>query len=196
MENINYFDIIVIALILMLGLKGLLRGFIAEAFALIGIVAGVYLASRNANMVGEFISSNLIPMEGENTIVLVGFIITLVAVWIILYALGLIISKIFSASGLGIFDRFLGFAFGAGKVFFIFSIIIFAISQMKIIDTKLKEATKGSIVYPLLKEAGEFIIQIDPKKVQNNITQNINDIKKESKEIINSISSHSNTSKK
>jgi len=195
MENINYFDVIVLALILMLGLKGLIRGFIAEAFALIGIVAGVYLASRNAQQVGEYISSNLIPMEGENVILLAGFVVTLVLVWIILYALGLIISKIFSASGLGIFDKILGFVFGAGKVFFIFAIIIFAVSQMKIIDDKLQEATKGSIMYPLLKQAGEIIIQIDPKKVQSNITQNINDVVKQTKDTINTISGDNNTTK-
>jgi len=195
MENLNYFDIIVLALILMLGLKGLIRGFIAEAFALIGIVAGVYLASRNAHKVGEFISTNLIPMDGQNVITLAGFVVTLVIVWIILYILGLIISRIFKASGLGIFDKVLGFIFGAGKVFFIFSIIIFAISQMKIIDTKLKELTKNSLMYPLLKQAGELIIQIDPKKVQSNITQNIDDMVQETKKTINTISGDSNSTK-
>jgi len=195
MENLNYFDVIVLALILMLGLKGLIRGFVAEAFALIGIVAGVYLASRNAKMVGDFISANLIPMEGENIILLSGFVVTLVLVWIILYSLGLIISKIFSASGLGIFDKILGFTFGAGKVFFIFAIIIFAVSQMKIIDKKLQEVTKGSLMYPLLKEAGQIIIKIDPKEVQSNITQNINDVVKQTKETINVISDDSNSTK-
>ena len=35
-------------------------------------------------------------------------------------------SKVFSVSGLGIFDRIFGFAFGAGKIFLLFAIISYA----------------------------------------------------------------------
>ena len=194
MENINYFDVIVIALILMLGLKGLLRGFIKEVFALIGLIAGVYIASRNANFTGQLISDNIIPIEGSNTLMLVGFVLTLVVIWIIAYILGTLVSKIFLASGLGIFDKFLGFIFGASKVFFIFAIIIFAVSQIKIINNKLQESTKNSIMYPLLKQAGEIIIKIDPIKVQKDISTNIDEVIKNTQNTINSIQ-ESNISK-
>ena len=187
MENINYFDVIVIALIFMLGLKGLLRGFIKEVFALIGLIAGVYVASRNANFTGQLISDNIIPIEGSNTLMLVGFVLTLVIVWIIAYIVGTLVSKIFAASGLGIFDKFLGFIFGASKVFFIFAIIIFAVSQIKVINDKLQESTKNSIMYPLLKQAGEIIIKIDPVKVQNNISSNIDEVIKKTQDTMNTI---------
>jgi len=187
LENINYFDVIVIALIVMLGLKGLFRGFIKEVFALIGLVAGVYIASRNANFTGHLISDNIIPIQGENTLMLVGFVITLIAVWIVAYILGALISKIFAVSGLGLFDKLLGFIFGAGKVFFILAIIVFAVSQIKIINTKLQETTKDSIMYPLLKQAGEIIIKIDPVEVQKDITTNIDNAVKTTQEAINSI---------
>jgi len=194
MENINYFDVVVIALILMLGLKGLLRGFVKEVFALLGLVLGVYIASRNANFTGELISSNIIPMEGENTMMLVGFVVTLIVVWTIAYILGSVVSKIFSASGLGVFDKFLGFIFGASKVFIIFAIIIFAVSQIKVINDKLQESTKDSIMYPLLKQAGEIIIKIDPVEVQNNISTNIENAVEKTKETISKLKD-TNTSK-
>jgi len=44
MENLNYFDIVVLGLVVLLGLKGFLRGFIKEAFAFIGIVGGFFIA--------------------------------------------------------------------------------------------------------------------------------------------------------
>ena len=194
MENINYFDVVVIALILMLGLKGLLRGFIKEVFALLGIILGVYIASRNAYFTGQLISDNIIPMEGENTIMLVGFIVTLLIVWIISYILGALLSKIFLASGLGIFDKLLGFIFGASKVFFIFAIIIFAVTQINVINEKLQESTKNSIMYPLLKQAGEIIIKIDPVKVQKDITTNIDEVVKKATDTL-SDNKENNTSK-
>jgi len=194
LENINYFDVIVIALIVMLGLKGLFRGFVKEIFALIGLVAGVYIASRNAEFTGHLISDNLLPIDGNNTLMLVGFVITLVVVWIIAYILGGLVSKIFAASGLGIFDRLLGFVFGAGKVFFILAIIVFAVSQIQIINAKLQENTKNSIMYPLLKQAGEVIIKIDPVEVQKDIEKNIDDVVKTTQETIEEIKD-TNTSK-
>ncbi len=194
MENINYFDVIVIALIVMLGLKGLFRGFVKEIFALIGLVAGVYIASRNAEFTGHLISDNLLPIDGNNTLMLVGFVITLVVIWIVAYILGGLVSKIFAASGLGIFDRLLGFVFGAGKVFFILAIIVFAVSQIQIINAKLQENTKNSIMYPLLKQAGEVIIKIDPVEVQKDIEKNIDDVVKTTQETIEEIKD-TNTSK-
>jgi len=194
LENINYFDVIVIALIVMLGLKGLFRGFVKEIFALIGLVAGVYIASRNAEFTGHLISDNLLPIDGNNTLMLVGFVITLVVIWIVAYILGGLVSKIFAASGLGIFDRLLGFVFGAGKVFFILAIIVFAVSQIQIINAKLQENTKNSIMYPLLKQAGEVIIKIDPVEVQKDIEKNIDDVVKTTQETIEEIKD-TNTSK-
>ena len=101
----------------------------------------------------------------------------------------------FNASGLGLFDRVLGFAFGAGKVFVIFAIIVYALSTVKVISSKLNEITKDSIVYPILKQAGETIIQIDPVKVQNKLTKDIDDAVQKTKDTIDSFKKDTNTSK-
>jgi membrane protein required for colicin V production len=176
MDNINYFDIVVIALITLLGLKGLFRGLIKELFALIGLVAGVYFAAKYALNVGNFISLNIIPLTNESAITLLGFIVSLVSIWITAYVLGIIVSNIFSASGLGIFDKILGFLFGASKVFFIFSFIVFAVSRMEVINSKLENFTSNSIMYPILLDAGSAIMKIDPINVKENISKNINEI--------------------
>lgn len=54
MDNLNIFDTVTLVIIVLIGLKGLFRGFIKEAFALIGIVGGVFVASRLARDVGFF----------------------------------------------------------------------------------------------------------------------------------------------
>jgi membrane protein required for colicin V production len=187
MENINYFDVIVLALTIMLGFKGLLRGFIKEVFALLGITVGVNLASGNAQYIGKLISIKFIPIDNDNILLLTGFIATLILVWNVAYVLGIVMSKIFSLSGLGIFDRLLGFIFGTGKVFFIFAIIVYALSQVKVINEKLLKFTKNSVVYPKLKQVGKIIIQIDPIKVQNEITKNIDFAVKKTKKTMDSL---------
>jgi len=176
MENINYFDVIVLALVFMLGLKGLLRGFIKESFALIGIVVGVYIASRNALDVGNLISNNIFPIDNENVLLLAGFIITLTVVWIVAYVIGTLISGMFTLSGLGVFDKILGFIFGAGKIFFIFSIIVYALGKIAFVSDKLNETTKNSIIYPILKQTGEFIIKLDPTKIKEDLNKQIDTV--------------------
>jgi membrane protein required for colicin V production len=42
MENISLLDLISIALIILLGIKGVFRGFIKEVFGLVGIIGGIY----------------------------------------------------------------------------------------------------------------------------------------------------------
>ena len=186
MENINYFDLIIFTLVTLLGLKGLFRGFIKEFFALVGIVGGVFIASRVAANTGELIA-DIIPIENNNTMLLAGFIASLIVVWLAAYFIGIIFSKIFSLSGLGIFDRVLGFLFGAGKVFLLFSIITYAVSNIEVLSKKLKKTTNGSIAYPILVETGSYIIKIDTEKLHSKISNKVDDIVQSTKNGINTI---------
>ena len=172
MENINYFDLIVLALVTLLGLKGLFRGFIKEAFALFGIVGGVFVASRVSSQVGEIVD-NIMHFDNNNTVVLVGFIVSLAVFWVVAYILGTILSKMIGLSGLGFLDRFLGFVFGAGKVFLLFSIIVYALSNVESINKKLEEKVQDSMVYPILKQTGQYIIKLDTTNIQQKVSKNI-----------------------
>jgi len=187
LENIVVFDLVVVALVTILGLKGLFRGFTKEFFALVGIVGGVFLASRLSNDAGNIINS-IIPMENENSILLAGFVVSLVVFWIIAYVLGAVLSKVFSLSGLGIFDRLLGFAFGAGKIFLLFSVISYAASQVKMIDDALAPKLADSILYPILKDTGSYIIKLDTSGFQKNATKQLDNIVNTTKETIENIS--------
>jgi len=186
-EDINIFDLVVAALITILGLKGLFRGFTKEFFALVGIVGGVFIASRLSQNAGEIVNS-IIPMENENTILLAGFVSALVVFWIIAYILGAILSKIFDMSGLGIFDRILGFAFGAGKIFLLFSIIAYAITQVKIINDNLAPKLEASIIFPLMQQTGAYIIKLDTSVFQEKVNSQIDTVVDKTKESIVEIS--------
>lgn len=187
MEDINIFDLVVAALITILGLKGLFRGFTKEFFALVGIVGGVFVASRLSQNAGEIVN-NIIPMENENTVLLVGFVSALVLFWIIAYILGAILSKVFDMSGLGIFDRLLGFAFGAGKIFLLFSIIAYAITQVKIINDNLAPKLESSIVFPLMKQTGAYIIKLDTSIFQEEVNSQLDTVVEKTKKSIVDIS--------
>ncbi len=187
MENINIFDVIVLSLITLLGLKGLFRGFIKEFFALFGIVGGVFVASRVSSEVGEIVDK-VFHFDNNNTLVLVGFVAAIAAFWILAYIIGMALSKVFSLSGLGIFDRLLGFIFGAGKVFLLFSIIAFAISSVEAINKKLTKKLANSVVFPILKDTGKFIIKLDTTKLEKGVTTRVNGAIQSTKDTLKDIS--------
>lgn len=174
MEGISFFDIVLIVLTLFLGLKGLMRGFIKEFFGLVGIIGGVFFASRISHDIGYLING-VIPIENESTKSLIGFILAFIVIWAVAYIAGMIVAKISSMSGLGIFDRILGFIFGAAKIFFIFAIIIYALSKIEVIKTKLDDRLAGSMMYPVLQEVGNAIIKLDTDGISKKIEENIED---------------------
>ena len=81
MDFITWFDIIVIAVVVILGIKGVINGLIKEIFGLIGIIGGVIVASRNANLVGEQISLYLYQLS-DSAEFFFGFLLTLIIFFI------------------------------------------------------------------------------------------------------------------
>jgi membrane protein required for colicin V production len=73
--DLNYFDVAVGSVVLLLGLKGLLNGFSKEVFGLAGIVGGVFVASHIGGIIGKFLSDILFHFESAAAVNFVGFIL-------------------------------------------------------------------------------------------------------------------------
>ncbi len=161
MEGVSYIDIIVVALTVLLGLKGIINGLVREFFGLSGILGGVFLASRYSEMMGVWISKNLYAFENQAALNLAGFVAILAAFWIAMLILAELVLRLVRASSLSGTDRLLGFLFAAGKNFIIFAIIAYALSNVEIINSNLKRYTGSSIVYPILLAVGGMVIELD-----------------------------------
>lgn len=172
MQSFTVFDIVIVSITVLLGLKGLLRGFIKEVFALVGLVGGIFVASRLSSDVGAAIAP-VLALENKATITLIGFILGLVGFWAITYVLGIVISKIFSMSGLGVIDRIFGFIFGSLKIFFIFSIITYGVYQIQTFKSLMNEKIGNSITFPFLVKTGGYIVKIDPSELVKKVEQQV-----------------------
>jgi membrane protein required for colicin V production len=80
-----------------------------------------------------------------------------------------IISKIFSASGLGAVDRIFGFVFGASKIFLIFSVIAYSLYQVQSFKKVMDEKFATSFVMPHLISVGSYIIKLDTTSITNSV---------------------------
>lgn len=173
MQNISTFDLIVVTITLILGLKGLFRGFIKEVFGILGIIGAIFVASRISTEVGNAIAP-ILAIQNEATIKLIGFATALIGFWLIIYVIGSIISKIFAASGLGIIDRIFGFLFGASKIFLIFSVIAYALYQVQSFKKIADEKFSKSLIMPHLLSVGSYIIKLDTSAITNSVDKVVN----------------------
>jgi membrane protein required for colicin V production len=163
--DLNYFDVAVGSVVLLLGLKGLLNGFSKEVFGLAGIVGGVFVASHIGGIIGKFLSDALFHFESATAINLVGFIFALGIFWLLMVALGTGFKKLTALSGLGPLDRVLGFVIGSSKFFFIISIIVYALFSVTAIRENFEYKMADSFFYKPMFATGNFILHIETDDV-------------------------------
>ena len=173
--EINYFDLVLAIIILFLGLKGIINGFFKELFGLVGIIGGIFLASRVGDSVGEYLSNLIFKFENHAAISFTGFLVTLAIFWLFMVLVGAIFKKLSSMSGLGPVDKLLGFIFGASKFFLIAAVIAHAAYNIKAVKSTIdSNMQNNSVLFPMLVEIGGIIMKLDPVNVSKEITQDIN----------------------
>ena len=190
--EINYFDLVAAAIILLLGLKGIVNGFFKEIFGLIGIIGGIFIASRYGDAFGEYLNTLIFNFSSASAIKFMGFLAALALFWIVMILLGYAFKQLSSMSGLGPVDKFLGFLFGASKFFLIAAVIAHAAYNIKAVRSTLDSTMQGSVLFPVMVEVGAYIMKIDPVEISDDINKTIDKgseiVTQKGKEIIESTS--------
>ena len=185
MIDFNYFDITIGAIVIILGIKGFMNGFIKELFGLLGLIGGVYLASRFSASAAAFINNNFVKIDNTALLTLLGFLAILIIIWVSATILGSVISKLTAVSGLGFINRVLGFIAGGGKYFLIFALIVTALSNVSLVKDNMERHVKNSVLYPYLIKAGTSIIHLDPKILGINKETTADVVKDAAQEVAN-----------
>ena len=182
--ELNYFDLAVGVIILLLGLKGILNGFFKELFGLIGIIGGIFVASRVGDQAGQLLSDLIFKFESQAAISFTGFLFTLAIFWGLMVVSGILFKKLSAVSGLGPVDRILGFAFGSGKFFLIASVIVYAMFNVNAIRKNLEPAMENSILFGAMVATGGFIMKIDPVALAEDMNESVEGKLESAKEAI------------
>lgn len=160
MDFANYFDIVIVTIIIILALKGLFSGFIREVCSVIGIVGGVLLASRFNVDLSLWINSFL-KLESQTLLNLIGFMIILGAVWILSLVLAEVVVRFAKFIKLGKLDKILGVFVAGIKIFLILSIILFTFSRINFLSNFTGKLQDSSFCYPIMIKVGDFIVKTD-----------------------------------
>jgi len=169
----NYFDLGAGAIILLLGLKGVINGFFKELFGLVGIIGGIFIASRFGNSIGEFLNNAIFNFDNQSAANFTGFLATLAIFWVLMIFLGFAFKKLSKLSGLGIYDRLLGFVFGASKFFLIAAVIAHAMYNIAALRPSIDSFMENSKLFPAFVSAGSVIMKLDPVEISEKVDNTI-----------------------
>jgi membrane protein required for colicin V production len=109
LASLSIFDWVLIVLLACSTIRAFLRGFLLEIFSLVGLVAGILLASWNYNALAMSLSRWITPFT---TAQIVAFLFIAIGVMIVCGLAGRLLRSSASAIGLGLIDRLLGAVFG------------------------------------------------------------------------------------
>ena len=152
----SFLDII-LGLLLAYGLyKGVKNGLFVELASLVALIAGIFGAIHFSYIAGDYLSKN---MEwNERYINIAAFIITFIAIVLIVHAAGKLLTKIADFAMLGIINKIAGGVFGTLKVAIIVgALLVFFERVNSSVGLVKNETMKSSILYEPVKEIGAFI---------------------------------------
>lgn len=170
-------DMIIVGLVLFLAIRGLVNGFSKELFNFLALIGGIAIAARTNETVGKFIAEqNILPELSSDFQKLIGFATVLIFILIIFNIISSIRTK-FRTETPGVISRILGYLISVTRYIFIFSLIIFGISNADFLREKLsKHYEKSQLFQPMVELGGELLDadKTSEENVQENITKENN----------------------
>jgi len=160
--DFNALDITITVLVFLMAIKGLMNGFAREFFGFLGLIGGIFIASRAAEPIARQIDSRIFHLENFAALELIGFLAVLATVWFITSSIGnlyLSTSRDKPSSSIGMA---FGFVTAGTKYFLIFSLIVSALFRSPLLQENMAKSIKKSQLYPVLDRVGSTIINLKP----------------------------------
>ena len=153
-------DIVLILLILLLSFKGFFNGGVRELVGFVGLIGGVFVASRAAAPVAQMIHSS-VHMGNMALIKLLAFLLVLAIIW----GGSSFVATIFTALRAephSTLSRVLGMGLAGFKYFLIFSLISASLLGSALIRDNFARGIRSSRLLPTLTSVGSTLINLTP----------------------------------
>lgn len=155
-STMGFLDII-LGLLLIYGLwKGLKNGLFVEIASIVALIAGIYGAIHFSYYAGNYLSENM--DWDERYINIAAFIITFVAIVMVVHIAGKFLTKIANFAMLGLLNKVAGGIFGALKVAVILGALLIFFDRINTSSGLVpNEMVQESTLYRPIKEIGAFV---------------------------------------
>ena len=174
-------DMIIVGLTLFLAIKGLVNGFSKELFNFIAIIGGVAVAARTNEAVGQLIAKQaILPEMSIDFQNFIGFIIVLLLILFVINFISSIVSRLGDEKP-GFISRFIGYLISLIRYVFIFSLIVFGISNAEFLKEKLEKHYQGSQLFAPMVDIGQKLLNTSIKKTPKANSNTLNNEENTSK---------------
>lgn len=155
---------IVLGLLLLYGLyKGLKNGLFVEIASIIALIAGIFGAIHFSYIAGDYLHEHM--QWNERYINFAAFIITFIAIVLVVHIAGKFLTKIADFAMLGLLNKIAGALFGALKVAVILGALLIFFERVNSSVGLIKnETVENSVLYEPVKEIGAFVFSKVLKK--------------------------------
>jgi len=158
----NAIDITIVVLVILMSIKGMMNGFLREFFGFVGLIGGVFVASRTAEMIAKQIDAHLFHLQNFAALKLIAFLAVLALVWGVSVFFGNIVVSAGKEGAHSTLDRLFGFLLAGTKYFLIFALIVSALFRSPLIKENAAKSIKQSRLYPLMDKVGSTLINLAP----------------------------------
>lgn len=142
----NFIDIIILIPVAWFAFSGFRKGLIIEVATLVGLFLGIYAGVYFS----DYVSGLMVSWFGFNSRYssLISFTIVFLGVIILMYLLAKSLEKVVNLTALGVLNKIAGAFFGALKMIFIISLLIYIFNKIDVQQRLLKKETKDrSLLY-------------------------------------------------
>lgn len=150
-KYMNALDIIILLCFIPALIQGYRKGFISQAAAIVGLLAGVWMSFEFASKVSAWLSEWI--KTSEQVLNVISFAVILLIVILVLNVLGNLLEKIIKVIMLGWLNRLLGIALSVIQCWLILGILIIMFNSLNETFEFVEEAKLAeSVLYTPLKE--------------------------------------------
>jgi membrane protein required for colicin V production len=168
----NFFDIILIIILLYCFIRGIFRGLLKEFSSLIGVLGGFYAAYTYYGNLGIYLKRWI---SNPNYINILSFLIIFICIFLIVSAIGIIIKYILKIVFLGWVDRVFGGIFGILKGILIGCVLIVVFTAFLPNDSTV---IKNSKISAYISTISDNMIKVTPKDMKQLYQTKRQDIEK------------------
>ena len=136
-------DIIIIAIVIVVAIWGLFKGFISQAVSILALILGIWCASRFTGFLTSKVDGWFNLDIAQDSLHIILFAVIFIVVAILAHFIGKGIESIIKLSLLGWVNRLLGLLFGALKAIVILGIAIYAINYLNKINRNIPRYSKN-----------------------------------------------------
>ncbi|MCX5801474.1 MAG: CvpA family protein [Candidatus Eisenbacteria bacterium] len=169
----NWLDITILVILIAGMIQGLVKGFVRQAFSLMGLVLAIIIAFRYHELLARYLSKWI---QHPVALTVISFVVILAIVILLFKLIGLASRAAISAIHVGWFDRLVGGVFGLAR----FVLLIAVLFALFIVCTdKPTEPMIASKLTPRIMNVSRVIARFLPTELYERYSRNEAKIRKQ-----------------